>query len=171
MQRLKSRIRDIPDFPKPGILFKDLTPLIRDADALHLAVTQLALPFFGQDISAVVGMEARGFIFGPLVARELGAGFVPLRKPGKLPYAVKQISYDLEYGSAALEIHADALNASDRVLVVDDLLATGGTAKASCALVESLDATIMGCAFVIELDFLKGRDSLASYPVHALLHY
>ena len=171
MERLKAKVRDIPDFPKPGILFKDLTPLIRDADALHLAVTQLALPFYGLGISAVVGMEARGFIFGPLVARELGAGFVPLRKPGKLPYNVKQISYDLEYGSAALEIHADALSAGDRVLVVDDLLATGGTAKASCELVQGLDAAIVGCAFVVELDFLKGRDCLAAYPVHALLHY
>jgi adenine phosphoribosyltransferase len=171
MERLKSKVRDIPNFPEPGILFRDLTPLIRDADTLHLAVTQLALPFFGSGISAVVGMEARGFIFGPLVARELGAGFVPLRKPGKLPYNVKQISYDLEYGSAALEIHTDALSASDRVLVVDDLLATGGTAKASCGLVESLGAAVIGCAFVIELDFLKGRDCLASYPVHALLHY
>jgi adenine phosphoribosyltransferase len=171
MERLKAKVRDVPGFPKPGILFKDLTPLIRDADALHLAVTQLALPFYGQGISAVVGMEARGFIFGPLVARELGAGFVPLRKPGKLPYNIKQISYDLEYGSAALEIHEDALNASDRVLVVDDLLATGGTAKASCELVESLDAAVVACAFVVELDFLKGRDYLAGYPVHALLHY
>lgn len=171
MDRLKAKIRDIPDFPKPGILFKDLTPLIRDADALHLAVAQLALPFYGKGITAVVGMEARGFIFGPLVARELRAGFVPLRKPGKLPHRVKQVSYDLEYGSASLEIHADALNGHDQVLVVDDLLATGGTAKASCDLVESLDAAVVGCAFVVELDFLKGRERLDSYPVHALLHY
>ncbi len=171
MERLKLKIRDIPDFPKPGILFKDITPLVREPAALRLAVHQLLHPFLGQDITAVAGMEARGFIFGSLVAWELGLGFVPLRKPGKLPYDVQTIDYDLEYGSAALEVHIDALGKGDRVLLIDDLLATGGTAKASCELIESLGAEVAACAFVVELDFLKGRDRLAEYPVHSLLHY
>jgi len=171
MERLKAKIRDIPDFPKPGILFKDITPLMQDPAALRLAVHQLLHPFLGQDITAVAGMEARGFIFGALVAWELGVGFVPLRKPGKLPYDVQSVAYDLEYGSAALEAHIDALGAGDRVLLIDDLLATGGTAKASCELIENLGAEIVACAFVVELDFLQGRDKLAGYPVHSLLHY
>src|SRR5512137_1192164 len=124
MNRLKDKIRDIPDFPKPGILFKDISPLVKDPAALRLAVYQLLHPFLGQDITAVAGMEARGFIFGSLVAWELGVGFVPLRKPGKLPYDIQSVSYDLEYGSASLEIHTDAVKAGDRVLIVDDLLAT-----------------------------------------------
>lgn len=171
MERLKAKIRDIPDFPKPGILFKDITPLLRDPATLRLAVHQLLHPFLGQDITAVGGMEARGFIFGSLVAWELGTGFVPLRKPGKLPYEIRRISYDLEYGSASLEAHADSLGPGDNVLLVDDLLATGGTAKASCELVESLGAAVVACAFVIELDFLKGREKLSNYLVHSLLHY
>jgi adenine phosphoribosyltransferase len=171
MHRLYDKIRDIPDFPKPGILFKDITPLVRDPAALRLAVHQLVHPFLGEDINAVAGMEARGFIFGALVAWELGLPFVPLRKPGKLPYDVQSVGYDLEYGSASLEIHLDAVNSGDRVLLVDDLLATGGTAKASCELIESLGATIVACSFVIELDFLRGRDKLASYPIHSLLHF
>jgi adenine phosphoribosyltransferase len=171
MERLKAKIRDIPDFPHPGILFKDITPLIKDPAALRLAVHQLLHPFLSQDITAVGGMEARGFIFGSLVAWELGVGFIPLRKPGKLPYDVQSISYDLEYGSAGLEAHTDALGPGDNVLLVDDLLATGGTAKASCELIESLGATVAACAFVIELDFLKGREKLSNYLVHSLLHY
>lgn len=171
MERLKTKIRDIPDFPKPGILFKDITPLVRDPASLRLAVHQLLHPFLGQDITAVGGMEARGFIFGALVAWELGVGFVPLRKPGKLPHDVQSISYHLEYGSASLEAHTDSLGPGDNVLLVDDLLATGGTAKASCDLVESLGATIAACAFVIELDFLKGREKLSNYTIHSLLHY
>jgi adenine phosphoribosyltransferase len=171
MERLKAKIRDIPDFPKPGIVFKDITPLVRDPATLRLAVHQLLHPFLGENITAVAGMEARGFIFGSLVAWELGLGFVPLRKPGKLPHDVQSVSYDLEYGSASLEVHSDALNAGDRVLLIDDLLATGGTAKASCELVESLGAEVAACAFVVELDFLNGRDKLAQYPVHSLLHY
>jgi adenine phosphoribosyltransferase len=171
MERLKLRIRDIPDFPKPGIVFKDITPLVRDPASLRLAVHQLLHPFLGQPITAVAGMEARGFIFGALVAWELGVGFVPLRKPGKLPHDVQSVEYDLEYGSASLEIHTDALGRGDRVLLIDDLLATGGTAKASCELVESLGAKVAACAFVVELDALKGRERLANYPVHALLHY
>lgn len=140
MERLKAKIRDIPDFPKPGIVFKDITPLVRDPATLRLAVHQLLHPFLGQDITAVAGMEARGFIFGSLVAWELGVGFIPLRKPGKLPHDVHSVSYDLEYGSASLEVHRDALQAGDKVLLIDDLLATGGTALASCELVEKLGA-------------------------------
>jgi adenine phosphoribosyltransferase len=171
MERLRARIRDIPDFPKPGIIFKDITPLVRDPASLRLAVPQLLHPFLGQNITAVAGMEARGFIFGSLVAWELGLGFVPLRKPGKLPYEIQTVGYDLEYGSASLEVHTDAVGKGDRVLLIDDLLATGGTAKASCELIEKLGAEVVACAFVVELDFLKGRDRLERYPVHSLLHY
>jgi adenine phosphoribosyltransferase len=171
MQRLTSKIRDIQDFPKPGIVFKDITPLVKDPAAVRLAVHQLLHPFLGRDITAVAGMEARGFIFGSLVAWELGIPFVPLRKPGKLPYDVQSVSYDLEYGSATLEAHIDAFDDTDRVLLIDDLLATGGTAKASCELVEKLGATVEACAFVVELDFLKGREVLKDYEVHSLLHY
>lgn len=171
MERLKPFIRNIPDFPKPGILFKDITPLVRNPSALRLAVHQLLHPFIGTPISAVAGMEARGFIFGSLVAWELGVGFIPLRKPGKLPYNVHSVSYDLEYGSAALEMHIDALQSGERVLLIDDLLATGGTAKASCELVEHFGAEVVGCAFVIELDDLRGRELIGAYPVHSLLHF
>jgi adenine phosphoribosyltransferase len=171
MNRLRDKIRDIPDFPKPGIIFKDITPLVKNPAALRLAVHQLLQPFLGRNITVVAGMEARGFIFGALVAWELGLPFVPLRKPGKLPYDVQSVSYDLEYGSATLEAHIDAFDAGDHVLLIDDLLATGGTAKASCELVEQLGAKVEACAFVVELDFLKGRDKLRDYEVHSLLHY
>jgi adenine phosphoribosyltransferase len=172
MDRLKNKIRDIPDFPKPGIIFKDITPLVKDPTCLRLAVHQLLHPFLGQEeITVVAGMEARGFIFGSLVAWELGVGFIPLRKPGKLPYDVESVSYDLEYGSATLEAHNDAFNENDKVLLIDDLLATGGTAKASCELVEKLGATVVACAFVVELDFLRGREKLEGYNVHSLLHF
>lgn len=171
MQRLAALIRNIPDFPQPGIQFKDITPLVKNPAMLRLAVHQLIHPFLGEELTAIAGMEARGFIFGGLVAWELGIGFVPLRKPGKLPYDVQSASYDLEYGSAELEVHTDALNRNDRVLLIDDLIATGGTAAASCALIEKLGAEIAGCAFVIELDALKGRDKLSQYRVHSLLHY
>jgi adenine phosphoribosyltransferase len=171
MNRLKDKIRDIPDFPKPGIIFKDITPLVKDPAALRLAVHQLIQPFLGRDITVVAGMEARGFIFGSLAAWELGLPFVPLRKPGKLPYDVQSVSYDLEYGSATLEAHIDAVDANDRVLLIDDLLATGGTAKASCELIEQLGAKVEALAFVVELDFLEGREKLADYEVHSLLHY
>ncbi len=171
MERLKAKIRDIPDFPKPGIIFKDITPLVKDPHSLRLAVHQLIHPFLGQDITAIAGMEARGFIFGSLVAWEMSVPFVPLRKPGKLPYDVQSVSYDLEYGSASLEAHIDAFDSSDKVLLIDDLLATGGTARASCELVEKLGAEVVACAFVVELDFLKGRQTLADYTVHSLIHY
>ena len=171
MHRLEAKIRDIPDFPKPGIMFKDITPLIKDPASLRLAVHQLVQPFLGRDITAVAGMEARGFIFGALVAYELGLPFVPLRKPDKLPYEVHSISYDLEYGSTELQIHTDAFTAGDKVLLIDDLLATGGTARASCELIEKVGACVVACAFVIELDFLQGRELLGDYEIHALLHY
>lgn len=171
MHRLEAKIRDIPDFPKPGIMFKDITPLVKDPASLRLAVHQLVQPFLGRDITSVAGMEARGFIFGSLVAYELGLPFVPLRKPGKLPYEVHSVSYDLEYGSTELQIHTDAFTASDKVLLIDDLLATGGTARASCELIEKVGAQVVACAFVIELDFLQGRELLSDYEIHALLHY
>ncbi len=171
MDQLRKKIRDIPDFPKPGILFKDITPVVQDPTALRLAVDHLKKPFQDQGITAVAGMEARGFIFGSLVAWELGVGFVPLRKPGKLPYDVKSISYDLEYGSAALEVHTDALTSEDRVLIIDDLLATGGTALASCQLIESLGAEVAACAFMVELDGLGGREKLERWNIHSLLHF
>jgi adenine phosphoribosyltransferase len=171
MNRLTSKIRDIPDFPKPGIIFKDITPLVKDPAALRLAIHQLVQPFLGREITAVAGMEARGFIFGSLVAWELGIPFIPLRKPGKLPYEVQSVSYDLEYGSAELQAHIDAVDSTDKVLLVDDLLATGGTAKASCELIEKFGATVVACAFVVELDFLEGRDVLRDYETHSLIHY
>lgn len=171
MERLRPWIRNIPDFPTPGIQFKDITPLVKNPAMLRLAVHQLIHPFIGEKLTAVVGMEARGFIFGSLAAWELDVGFVPLRKPGKLPYDVQSISYDLEYGTAALEVHVDALERGDRVLLVDDLIATGGTAAASCELMEKLGASIAGCAFVVELDELQGRDRLSRYAVHSLVHF
>ena len=171
MERLRARIRDIPDFPQQGVVYRDITPLVKDPAALRLAIHQLMHPFLGEPLTAVVGMEARGFIFGSLVAWDLGISFVPLRKPGKLPYDVHTISYDLEYGSESLEVHVDALTSDDQVLVVDDVLATGGTAAASCELIEKLGAQVAACAFVVELDFLNGREKLGNRRVHSLLHY
>ena len=171
MQRLESKIRAIPGFPKPGVVFRDITPLVSDPAMLRLAVHQLVHPFIGEPIDAVAGMEARGFIFGALSARELNVGFVPLRKPGKLPYDVQSVSYELEYGTASLEAHIDAINPGDRILLVDDLIATGGTASASCELVERLGGVIAACAFLIELDDLGGRARLPGRRVHSLLHY
>ena len=171
MQRLESKIRAIPGFPKPGVVFRDITPLVSDPAMLRLAVHQLVHPFIGEPIDAVAGMEARGFIFGALSAQELNVGFVPLRKPGKLPYDVQSVSYELEYGTASLEAHIDAVNPGDRILLVDDLIATGGTASASCELVERLGGEIAACAFLIELDGLGGRARLPGRRVHTLLHY
>jgi adenine phosphoribosyltransferase len=171
VERLIKKIRDIPNFPKPGIIFKDITPIVKDPATLRLSVHLLLQPFLGRNITAVAGMEARGFIFGSLVAWELGLPFIPLRKPGKLPYDVQSVEYDLEYGSAALEVHIDAFEPNDKVLLVDDLLATGGTAKASCELVEKSGAKVEACAFVVELDFLNGREKLRDYEVHSLIHY
>jgi len=171
MERLKAHIRNIPDFPKPGIQFKDITPLVKNPMMLRLAINQLIHPFLGEEITAIVGMEARGFIFGSLAAWEMGVSFVPLRKPGKLPYDIQSVSYDLEYGSTSLEIHTDALDCNDKVLLVDDLIATGGTAAASCQLIEKLGAKVCACAFVVELDDLNGRELLSQYRVHSLIHY
>ena len=171
MQRFESKIRAIPGFPKPGVVFRDITPLVSDPAMLRLAVHQLVHPFIGEPIDAVAGMEARGFIFGALSAHELNVGFVPLRKPGKLPYDVQSVSYELEYGTASLEAHIDAINPGDRILLVDDLIATGGTASASCELVERLGGEIAACAFLIELDDLGGRARLPGRRVHSLLHY
>lgn len=171
MQRIKALIRDIPDFPKPGVVFKDLTPVIGDRQSLRRVTEKLADPFREHGITAVAGMEARGFIFGALVARELEVGFIPLRKPGKLPADAHSASYELEYGAATLEIHADAAGPDDKVLLVDDLIATGGTAVASCELVNRTGAQIAGCAFVIELDFLGGRNSLGDTTIHSLIHF
>ena len=171
MQRLESKIRAIPGFPQAGVVFRDITPLVGDPAMLRLAVHQLVHPFIGESIDAVAGMEARGFIFGALAAQELNVGFVPLRKPGKLPYDVQSVSYELEYGTASLEAHIDAIKSGDRILLVDDLMATGGTASASCELVERLGGEIAACAFVIELDGLGGRARLPGRRVHSLLHY
>ena len=170
MEQLKQWVRDIPDFPVKGIIFKDITPMLRNPATLKLASEALADRFANEDVTVVCGMEARGFIFGSIIAYRLGVGFVPLRKPGKLPYDTRAISYQLEYGTATLEIHKDAVGPRDRVLMVDDLLATGGTMAASCRLVESLGAKIIACAFVIELAFLKGREKL-KHNVVSLISY
>jgi adenine phosphoribosyltransferase len=168
---LAAHIRDIPDFPKPGILFKDITPLLLDGDALSEAVEELAEWARPLEVDYVVAAEARGFILGGAVARELGVGFVPARKPGKLPHETIAAEYILEYGVDALEMHADALADGARVLLHDDLLATGGTARALAELIEGTGARIAGCAFLVELAFLRGRDRLEGYDVHALLSY
>ena len=166
-----SFIRDIPGFPKPGILFKDITPVMADAGALDAAVVQLAEPARGLDVDVVIGAEARGFLLGPALARELGAGFVLARKPGKLPHETVRAEYALEYGTDALELHTDAVSQGSRVLVHDDLLATGGTARALCQLVEQLGGEIVACHFLIELSFLCGRERLQGYDVRALIRY
>jgi adenine phosphoribosyltransferase len=170
-QRLTKLIRDIPDFPKPGIVFKDITPLLADASGLALAVEFMANPYRRLKVDAVVGAESRGFIFGTAIAQALSAGFIPVRKPGKLPWTRKSLTYALEYGTDTLEIHADAVAAPQRVLMVDDLLATGGTMKACCQLVEGLGATIMGISVLIELEALKGRDRLKPHAVTSVLRY
>lgn len=163
-------IRDIPDWPKPGIIFKDITPLLRDPAALAMAVELMVNPYRGKRIDLVCGAESRGFIFGTAIAQALSAGFVPIRKPRKLPWKIKGIEYDLEYGKDRLEIHADAVQPNQRVLMVDDLLATGGTMKACCDLVAQLGGTIVGLSVLIELGFLHGRDKLHAYqPLHAVV--
>jgi adenine phosphoribosyltransferase len=168
---LRAHIRDIPDFPKPGIVFKDITPLLLDPAALDAAVSTLAEWARPKRIDLVLAAEARGFILGAALARELGAGFVPARKPGKLPHATVSAEYILEYGVDALEMHADALAHGTRVLLHDDLLATGGTAKALVELAEGAGAEVVGCGFLVELAFLDGRERLAGYDVHALVAY
>jgi adenine phosphoribosyltransferase len=169
--QLKKLIREVPDFPKKGILFYDITTLLRDKTGFARLIDLFSEHYIGKQIDLVLGMEARGFIFGPALAYRLNAGFVPVRKPGKLPAATCRVEYELEYGSNALEIHKDAIEPGQRVLIVDDLLATGGTAVATAKLASSLGGEIAGLAFVVELDFLKGRDKLATYNVFSLLHY
>ncbi len=168
---LKGLIREIPDFPKPGILFYDITTLLKNRRGLATLIDALAEHYLEKDVDLVLGMEARGFIFGPALAYRLNAGFVPVRKPGKLPAPTEKYDYALEYGRNTLEIHKDAIEQGQRVIIVDDLLATGGTAEATAKLAESLGAEIAGLGFVVELDFLKGRDKLRQYDVHSLLHY
>src|SRR5229473_5519745 len=168
---LKKLIREVPDFPKKGILFYDITTLLKDKLGFATLIDALSENYIGKEIDVVVGMEARGFIFGPALAYRLNAGFVPVRKPGKLPAETVKVSYELEYGSNALEIHKDAIEKGQRVLIVDDLLATGGTAEATAKLAASLGAEIAGLGFVIELDFLNGREKLKGYDVFSLLHY
>lgn len=171
MQDLKALIREVPDFPKPGILFYDITTLLKDPVGLHGAVDSLAEHYVGQVIDRVVGIEARGFIFAPMVAYRLNAGFVPVRKPKKLPSETARVEYDLEYGKDSLEIHRDAIMPGQKVLIIDDLLATGGTAAAVAQLVESLGGTVAGLGFLIELEFLKGKEKLAKYNLHSVLKY
>ena len=171
MTDYKSYIRDIPDFPKPGIVFKDITPLLADAAILHKAIEDMAAPFAEADIDIVVGIESRGFIFGPGVARHLGCGFAPVRKPGKLPFKTHRVSYELEYGMDILEIHVDAVKEGHRVLIVDDLLATGGTAGGTASLIHKIGGEIAGFSMLIELGFLNGRQALGDTQFHALLQY
>lgn len=171
MEHLKELVRDVPDFPLPGILFRDVTPLLRDPRGLREVVEGFAEALRGVEVDVVAGIESRGFIFGAPLALALGAGFVPIRKPGKLPAEKIRREYALEYGTGALEVHADAVRPGERVLVVDDLLATGGTALASARLVEALGGTVAAAAFVIELSVLDGRAALAGYDVRALLRY
>jgi adenine phosphoribosyltransferase len=170
-ESLRKLIREIPEFPRPGIGFKDITPLLADPDALAEAVHGLAEHARPLRVDCVVAAEARGFLLGPALALELGAGFVLARKPGKLPYETVTVEYLLEYGAGQLELHTDAVHSGKRVLVHDDLLATGGTAKALCELVEELGGEVVGCEFLIELAFLKGRERLSDYDTHALLTY
>ena len=168
---LKQLIREVPDFPKQGILFYDITTLLQDRAGLASLIDQLAAHYAAQKVDVVVGIEARGFIFGPALAYKLNTGFVPVRKPHKLPAETVSFSYDLEYGSNTIEIHKDAIHPGQRVLIVDDLLATGGTAEAATKLVKQLGGEIAGLAFVVELDFLNGRNKLVGYDVMSLLHY
>jgi adenine phosphoribosyltransferase len=171
MDNLKSLIREVPDFPKPGINFYDITTLLKHPDGLRQTVDALASEFEGEKVDAVIGVEARGFIFAPALAYHLQAGFVPVRKPRKLPAECASISYDLEYGQDTLEIHRDAVGNGHRVIIADDLLATGGTAKAVVDLVEGLGGTVVGLVFVVELEFLPGRAKLDGYDVRSLIKY
>jgi adenine phosphoribosyltransferase len=168
---LKTLIRDIPDFPKPGILFRDITTLLRDPAGLKYSIETLAAQVRDLQPQYIVGMESRGFIFGSALAYEMGLGFIPVRKPGKLPADVHTVEYALEYGTDRLEIHQDAVVPNSRVLIVDDLIATGGTAVATAKLLQEIGSTLVGCAFVIELDALGGRSRLPDVPIISLVHY
>lgn len=171
MYNVKDLVRDVRDYPKPGIVFKDITPVLSDIDALRTSIKEMAAPFTNLDIDIVVGIESRGFIFGAPIADLLNAGFVPVRKPGKLPWKTKSVSYELEYGTDALEIHEDAITEGQNVLIVDDLLATGGTTEATCKLVSKLGGNIKGLSVLIELEALNGRKRLNQYNVHSLVQY
>lgn len=168
---IKSKIRDIPDFPKPGILFKDITPLLQDQKAFAAVIDAFAERYAGKKIDDIVGIESRGFIFGSALAYKMGVAFVPVRKKGKLPYETVETSYALEYGNATVEIHTDGVRKGNRVIVIDDLLATGGTANATCALVEKVGGIVVECAFVVELSFLNGRDKLPGREIFSLVQY
>ena len=168
---IADRIRDVPDFPKKGILFKDITPILSDIDTLRASIKEMAAPFMDLEIDVVVGIESRGFIFGAPIADVLNCSFVPVRKPGKLPWKTESVSYELEYGTDALEIHKDAITEGQNVLIVDDLLATGGTAEATCKLVSKLGGNIKGLSLLIELEGLNGRKRLNQYNVHSLVQY
>lgn len=172
IDQLRSAIRDVPDFPKPGILFKDITPVLADARLMQLAIDGMIEPFRGQKIDKVVGIDARGFIFGSMIAQKLGAGFVPVRKKGKLPWRTRGLDYSLEYGSNSIEMHLDALAPDETVLLADDLLATGGTAGAALELISQSGARLLGSTFFIELAFLDGRQRLAGgAPIHSLITF
>jgi adenine phosphoribosyltransferase len=171
IERLKSLIREVPDFPQPGIVFKDITPLLANELAFSTVIDLIVVHFGRGNVDKVVGIEARGFILASPVAYHFGAGFVPVRKVGKLPWETESEQYELEYGTETLQIHRDALSSGERVLIVDDVLATGGTARATASLVERLGAKVVGIACLIELGFLKGRDKLAGYDFFSLIHY
>jgi len=168
---IKTRIRNIPDFPKEGIMFRDITPLLQDPVARDYCILKIKEHFLGKNIDCVVAAESRGFIFGAMLAQDLNTSFVPLRKPGKLPYKTIKQTFQTEYSEDAFEIHADGIKKGDNVLIVDDLLATGGTAEAACKLVEKLGGNIVGCAFVIELSYLNGRNKLRNYDIFSLIKY
>jgi len=168
---LQRHIRDIPDWPVKGVLFRDITPLLADAAAFKVAVDEMIAPFVGRQIEYVAAVDARGFIFGAAIAQKLGVGLVPVRKKGKLPFKTKSLTYDLEYGTASLEIHTDAFHKGAKVLIVDDLLATGGTVAAAATLVEKLGGEIVGITFLVELCFLHGRDKLTSYDIKTVISY
>ena len=171
MKSIAEKIRDIPDFPKKGIVFKDITPLLSDIETLRTSVKEMAAPYMDLNVDVVVGIESRGFIFGAPIADILGCSFVPVRKPGKLPWKTESVSYELEYGSDKLEIHKDSIEIDQNVLIVDDLLATGGTAEATCRLVSKLNGNIVGFTVLVELEFLEGRKRLNQYNVHSLVQY
>ena len=168
---LRQHIRDVPDFPKPGILFKDITPLLQKPDVFQRIIDSFVERYKDEKVDVVVGIESRGFLFGTPIAHQLGASFVPVRKKGKLPYTTVDISYDLEYGSATIEMHTDAIGAGHRAVVIDDLLATGGTADAACQLIERQGGSVVECAFVVELAFLNGREKMGDRRIHSLVTY
>ena len=168
---LKQKIRNIPDFPKKGVVFRDITTLLIDGEAFRYSVDRLVECCRGKKIDAILGAEARGFIFGGVIAYKLGVGFIPVRKPGKLPYRTCQVSYDLEYGKNILQIHIDAIKKGDKILIVDDLVATGGTAKAKAELVEKMGGEVVGFCFLIELEFLNPRKILKDYDIFSLIKY